>query len=201
MIDQRLKKLITPDSLHKAFCKHAYVFHTDGKINLFGIRNNDYSVGTFNDVLGIHYVENEQDVLILHQGSVDPGSYYMNHPMQSSGTAVIRFQQVIDGWAPGYHMGYKALVQVKPAWFFRITTEQFEKDGRIIRLSDKTPVFEQIGCNMHRVNSKFDVFNNTNASAGCQVRNLVDEYNKFIELTWIVNAKYDYTVFPEKDFI
>ena len=201
MIEERFKKLIVTESLKRAFEKHNYVFHTDGKINLFGVRNDDYSVGTFNDVLGIHYVKNGENILILHQGTVDPGSYYIHQPMNEKGTWVLRFQQVIDGWAPGLHHGYRAQVQIKPAWGFRITPEQYEADGKVIKLSGKTPILENVACNMHRFNSQYELDQNTNASAGCQVRNVPKEYNDFVELTYIEGAKYNYALFPEKDFL
>lgn len=200
MIDQRLKSLITLSKLKDAYAKYNYSFLTDGRLNLFGVRNNDLSPGTFNDALGIHYVGTQGEILILHQGTVDPGSYYLNHPINPKGTAVIKFQQGSDAYAPGYHRGYKAIVQVKPMWVFRISKDQFIADGKKIVLTGKPCTYEQIGMNMHRAHPTVEIDDVMNFSAACQVRNVPKEWEEFIKLTWIAGKKYNYTVFSENDF-
>lgn len=199
---------ITPQQLKDACQRLGYTLKSEG-ITTFGIRNNDMTAGIFNDWLGIYYISGGKEIITLDTGTVDPGSYYIEHPMNPDGCAVMKFGQYKDSYCKGQHKGYNALVQCKKIDFYRITKVQFELDNKgvqrgkwLINLKGKEIYNQLIGANQHRA-SAYNMLEEIGAySAGCQVRNNPREYNTFIDTCWKSPQKYfDYILFSQNDLI
>jgi hypothetical protein len=171
----------------------------------FGIRNNDMTAGIFNDFLGTYHTGSDE--IKVHTGTVDPGSFYMNNPINPKGTAVMKSGHYPQSYILGLHKGYKALRQDKNIPFYRITKTAWEADNKgvpkgqwKIILKDKPIEVAKIGANQHRasaVNTSTDV---GQWSAACQVRNNPKEYDEFIKDCEDSKQKYfDYILFTEKE--
>jgi len=203
-MNKELASKITPRVLRNAYRNLGYPFHTDGKLNLFGVRALDMVAGTFNDILGIHLVYQGRDVVILHSATVDPGTYYFENPMNPNGTAVIKFQYVEGMYEEGLHKGYPALRQVKPAYFYRITKKQWESDGgKEIKLEGKKLIFDTIGANMHRASQWNVVYDIGRYSAACQVRQVNKDHLQLMEMVKNVRSiqkRFGYALFGEQQF-
>lgn len=191
----------------KATCtKLGYTLKTDA-ITTFGIRNYDMTAGQFNDVLGV-YIPKENKV-ILRSGTVDPGSYYINNPMNPDGCAVMKYGHYKDSYCVGKHKGYDALVQCKPIDFYRITKVKFSLDNKDVPrgkwkiIVKGAELYNQlIGANQHRANPNTVSTDVGQWSAGCQVTNQPKEYKVFIDTCMQSGQKYfDYILFSETDFV
>ena len=203
-MNKELANKITPRVLRNAYKSLGYPFHEDGKLNLFGVRSLDMEAGTFNDILGVHLVYKGRDTLILHPGTVDPGSYYFNNPINPEGTAVMKFQYVDDMYQEGLHKGYPALRQVRPAYFYRITKEEWVKDGgREIKLEGKKLIFDIIYANMHRASQWNVVYDIGLYSAACQVRQVNKDHLQLMQMVKNIKGsqkRFWYALFGEQQF-
>jgi len=191
----------------KAACNRLnYKLKSEG-ITTFGIRNSDMTTGLFNDFLGIYFISGGSELLIIDTGTVDPGTYYLNKPMNKDGTAVMVKGFWEGAYCKGKHKGYDALVQCKAIDFYRITKNQFKKDNEgvlrgkwQIKVTGKSIYRQIIGANQHRANPSVTSTDVGMWSAGCQVRNNPKEYNKFIETCYKSPQKYfDYILFLESE--
>jgi hypothetical protein len=203
-MNKELANKITPRVLRNAYQRLGYPLLEDGRLNLFGVRALDMVAGTFNDILGIFLVFRGKDTLILHPGTVDPGSYYFNNPMNPEGTAVMKFQYVEDMYAQGLHKGYPALRQVRPAYFYRITKEEWERDGgKEIKLEGKKLTHDIIFANMHRASQFTNSYDIGLYSAACQVRQINKDHlqlMKMVKNIEEVQKRFGYALFGEQQF-
>jgi len=198
---------ITLERFKHAIQKNGYELNAVG-ITTFGIRNHDMTAGIFNDFLGIYYISGGKEYMEIDTGTVDPGTYYLKHPMHPEGTAVMKFGFYKNSYSVGFHNGkYEALVQVKPIYFYRITKEQFEQDNQGVLankwksdLNNKKCIFDKIGANQHRAAASGTTEFIGMFSAGCQVRNNAADYKKFIDTCKKAKQKYfDYILLPSND--
>jgi len=203
-MNKELANKITPRVLRNAYQRLGYPLLEDGRLNLFGVRALDMVVGTFNDILGIFLVYRGKDTLILHPGTVDPGTYYFENPMNKDGTAVMKFQYVEDMYSKGLHKGYPALRQIKPAYFYRITKEEWERDGgKEIKLEGKKLIHGIIAANMHRASQWSISYDIGLYSAACQVRQINKDHlllMKMVDNISGVQKRFGYALFGEQQF-
>ena len=156
------------------------VFENDSKafnLNYVGIRDAS-SVGQFNDWLVLFWKHNSQWNSFIRKGTTDPGTYYLNNPMNVDGTAILKEGQHKGAWKLGKHQGkYEALVQRKPVTVIR----DFDRDSELDLDSgvEKTGMF---GINHHRANSKRESTVVGKWSAGCQVTADPHEYDVFLSI-------------------
>lgn len=142
-----------------------------GAVNLCGLRgtNRDLTLNAdepfkYNDrMIAFTYKYNSTGARIPSLignwlGTTQPGRYYWNNPLNSSGCACIVADEQFKAWSVGYHRNYRALVQVKPVKFVRGVNQK--------------PGNDLIGLNIHSVGNGQDYFFNDEIgkySAACQV--------------------------------
>ncbi len=200
------KKLITYDKIKEIYRSKKYSFYTGiYNLNFFGVRTLDTQVNVFNDWLGCAYtdeskIDNEQ--LFVAQGTTDPGFYWLEHPMNVNGTAILKEGQYPSMWTIGMHAGkYEALVQVNQCTVYRDS----DRDDNLDLTSDKTDI-GRFGINFHHASMVNDTTTNVGQySAGCQVFASLTDFNKMLKLAHAqVDHKqgkfYTYTLLNEKDF-
>jgi len=191
----------------KTACKRIGYTIPENEIVTFGIRNNDMTAGIFNDTLGWFKINGNDSIIAVNTGTVDPGAYYLNHPMNAKGTAVMVAGVHKKAYKSGYHSKYKALRQCKRIKCYRITRPMFEamnkdvpKGQWKIHLTGLLPSYLVTGANQHRA-SKWNITTKIGLyGAGCQVRNNPKQYAKFIKNVWGKQDYFDYVLFLEKDF-
>ena len=101
---------------HEVFTSGAY------NLNLFGIRAKGGRINKFDDLLGCAYREADDGPwrVAYWPATTDPGLYWLQHPMNVSGTAILMPGQYRGAYEVGFHLGkYRALVQRRPVRVWR----------------------------------------------------------------------------------
>ena len=158
------------------------VFENDSKalnLNYIGIRDLA-SVNTFNDMFVMFWKYRGQWSSFWRPGTTDPGTHWLNNPMNTHGTAILKEGQYRGGYKIGLHRNkYTALVQRKEVTVIR----DGNKDGVLdIEGDDAYEDTGYFGINHHRANSKNESVQVNKWSAGCQVTADPHLYDVFIQL-------------------
>ena len=200
-----LMELLTPENIKSYFVAKNYkFFDTPEKklnINIIGVRGDNQGTNTFDDF--VHMMYREEELMISHRWSAttDPGKYWLKHPMNPKGTAVLAPGQYRSTWQLGKHQGkYEALVQRKPVKVYRDNSkDEVINYNNIVTLVDEG----YFGINIHRSNPYDQSYEINKWSAGCQVFKKVEDFNVFMELcrksAKIYGPKFTYTLIDEKD--
>jgi len=202
-----LMELLSPNNIKSYFESKEYVFFdAPGKplnLNLIGVRRDNEGTNTFDDFLLVMYREEDLDLIIFYRYPIttDPGQYWLEHPINPKGTAILAPGQYRSTWQLGKHQGkYEALVQRKPVKVYRDNNKDEIIDYNNIALTLDEGYF---GINIHRSNPYDQSYVINKWSAGCQVFKKVEDYNKFIELCQdsakIYGNSFTYTLIQEKD--
>ena len=176
------------------------VYNSPNRLNIVGIRSANDVSETFDDFIAFFYYDDNGFL----QGKIcpattDPSVEYLQKPMSSDGTAILKSGQYEDAYQIGMHKGkYKALVQVKPITVIR------DKDRNSLLnffAETQTGLF---GINIHRASrGKNDASVIGLDSAGCQVYMNEEDFNEMMDLADISAALYGnsftYTLLDEKD--
>jgi hypothetical protein len=158
------------DIINMISAKYAGVGLEIKEINFFGFRNmDDIDKNLWNDYIG-YFTENE--IGIMH-GTTDPSTYYVKHPMNPDGLAVLCNGAHPDIWTKGPHGKSQYLTLVNTSTVPGCKTQKvwrLDKNLNFILNEDGTrKVFEgYFGCNFHHQNvNPEDTIGIW--SAGCQV--------------------------------
>lgn len=158
-------------------------------LHLVGIRSKSYIPNTFCD--NLYLVNGGQ--LFVSKGTTRPGSYYLLHLLNPSGTAVLKPGQYENCWKLGLHRGkYEAWTQIRPVTVFR------DKDKDIYAETIGKEESGLFGINIHRSN-EFTISKLVDKySAGCQVFADPKDFNRFITLSkQSENKEFTYTLLEE----
>ena len=150
------------------------------KLNLIGIRNPaNTSPQTFEDQIAYFYYDNLGNVVgRIVPATTNPSVYFLNNPMTSAGTAILKQGQYVDSYAIGMHRGlYQALVQKKPVTVIRDT----DRNSYIDFFSQtETGLY---GINIHRASlDKNNIAVIDKDSAGCQTFQNIDDFNEMMSM-------------------
>jgi hypothetical protein len=144
-------------------------------VNLDGTLNDD-TPDKWNDVSTVIRFRNNKPYLAFKATcTTEPGAHYTYNPMNPKGAFRIAFGQHLAAWADGYH-GYDdqpALVQVGMIKGHRDLNKDFSRAG------DKTDIGDDFCVNQHGPYSSGNV---GRSSAGCLVRESLDEHYRFMHL-------------------
>lgn len=193
-------KSVTVDSITAAYARCGYPLSTKGdyNLNIFGIRTNEFTANTFNDVVGLLYKVDGVWTLKKYDATTDPGLYWRNHPMNVAGTGILQKGFYKSAFRIGLHQGnYEALVENIPFKLWRDNN----KDGTLDH--GLAEVVENAGINLHHAGE-----NSTQVdkwSAGCQV---IARLADFVELMNLVRTsaeifgdKFSYALFNEQEVV
>jgi hypothetical protein len=173
-------------------------------LNVFGVRSSDTTPNTFNDLVGIAY---RCDAGHWHcetwQATTDPGTYWLEHPGNVNGTAILVPGQYRGVYAVDYHNGqYLALCQRNgPVKVWRDN----DKDGALDE--GGTVYTDAAGINIHHASSSGTSTQVNKWSAGCQVIADITDWQRFM---WLVNQQqvfhptwksYTYTLLTEAQLV
>lgn len=149
------------------------------ELNVIGIRNNTHIPNVFDDSINVIFTD-ATGTSQIHSwpATTDPGTYWLQNPMNTTGTAILKPGQYVNSHALGMHRGlYMALVQVKPLTVIR----DFNRDGKADYNSGRqeTGFF---GINIHRALENGTTKYIDSFSAGCQVFSKADDFSIFLQL-------------------
>jgi|TARA_R110000796_G_scaffold20500_1_gene60919 hypothetical protein len=173
-------------------------------VNIIGIRNSETDgkvTNHFDDTLTISYKDSDSNWK-FHQwpATTDPGAYWMEHPMNTDGCAILVPGQYRGSHKIRLHQGkYEALGQRKPVKVYR------DNDKDDVYDTDEDTITEGVyGINIHRSNPYTESTYVNKWSAGCQVFKKVDDFHEFMEICRtakdIWGNTFSYTLIESKDF-
>jgi hypothetical protein len=157
-----------------------YVLYTRPyELNIVGLRSANTKANRFDDEIHVFYkIKNGNWSYHVFQATTDPGTYWLLHPMQQLGTAILAQGQYIDAYQIGLHRGqYPALVQSRPVTFIR----DYNRNA-ILDFNNGRKYAGQVGINIHRAMLHGDTLHVDNWSAGCQVFENGEAFQIFMQL-------------------
>lgn len=168
------------------------------QLNIVGVRADSNIPNKFDDKMYVFWNSENGWQGKYFTVTTDPGTYWLNNPMQKEGTAILKQGQYINSHKIGLHQGkYKALTQQKPVTVIR----DYDRNALLDFNNGKedTGLF---GINIHRANAVGTTKTIDKYSAGCQVFESADDFAKFLELAEKHNTMYgnnfNYTLVDER---
>ena len=155
------------------------IYRKPFQLNLIGVRSATTVSDKFDDSLYVIF-KNAQNKWVKAKYSIttDPGTYWLEHPSQVDGTAILKQGQYENAYRIGLHKGqYKALVQVKPVTVIR----DYDRNA-LLDFNNGKEATGLFGVNIHRASIHGATKTVGKWSAGCQVFEKNDEFIQFMLL-------------------
>lgn len=175
-----------------------YIWYTD-RPNIIGIRTEIDVPNIFNDFMFIEY-GGEYKIYTI---TTNPGSYWLEHPENKLGTAVLKPGQYVDSHSIGFHQGkpdHRCLRQTGTLTVYRDNNHDLLSDEK--GYEDKGTGF---GVNIHGAKKVGETINISQFSAGCQVFNDWKHKEEFMDICdkykTVTNNKFTYTLIKEKQIV
>jgi hypothetical protein len=193
----------TYDDIVAAYEKNGYRFFDGNKpwnLNIFGIREVT-DTNDFDDYICLAYRDDDGSPIVrMYNATTDPGKYWLEHPMNTKGTAILVPGQYRSSHQIAKHQGkYEALCQRGKVQVYRDDDKDTEHD-----LDPETIDEGYFGINIHRSNPYTESYYVNKWSAGCQVFRTVDDFNEFMDIcrkaAEVYGNSFTYTLFDKKDF-
>ena len=174
----------------------------DYDVNIVGVRNSStYKKVTnqFDDYLTLSYQIEGEWKFYCWEVTTDPGSYWMEHPINKDGCAILVPGQYRGSHEIGLHQGkYEALKQKKSVKVYRDDNKDDVYD------TDEDTIKEGIyGINIHRSNPYDESYYVNKWSAGCQVFKKVKDFNMLMDICYKAKDQwgnsFTYTLIESKD--
>jgi hypothetical protein len=192
---------VSLQNILNAMARKKYIIYQEpNKLNIVGVRANTAEPNSFDDTINVFYKNSGGSWQFKsYRSTTDPGTFYLNAPMNVNGTAIVIPGQYINSHQIGLHKGeYTALVQRGPIK----VTRDFNKDSKLDFKSgrEETGYF---GINIHRATSSGTSTTVNKWSAGCQVFASSSEFAEFISLCQQHSSQhgnnFTYTLLEEAD--
>jgi hypothetical protein len=149
------------------------------ELNIVGVRSKNTKANSFDDELHVFYKTGPLKWMYhIFKATTDPGTYWLENPMQTKGTAILAQGQYMNAYHLGLHQGkYKALVQQKPVAIIR----DYDRNAWLDFLngSKETGMF---GINIHRALVQGKTKYIDKFSAGCQVFENTTDFDHFLRM-------------------
>lgn len=193
---------ITLNRLLSAMKNKGYIIYDKPyQLNIVGVRSPDLDENTFNDTINIFYKDGLANWNFRScPATSDPGRVYRITPYEgTTATGILKTGQYINSHKRGLHRNsYLALTQVGPVTLFRDGNRDAHLD--LIPGSEVTGLF---GINIHRASSTSIATAVDTYSAGCQVFQVIDDFNFMMKMSEEHEKRYDnlftYTLIDERD--
>lgn len=166
---------------HIARRKGYLIFKEPFKLNIWGVRSRNEKPNSFDDELHVFYrlPQRLKWVYFVFKCTTDPGTYWLNNPMNPQGTAMLAPNQYVDAYKIDLHRGkYYALCQ-------RLGKVEVIRDynrNAILDFYNGKLDVGKFGINIHRANKTGTTYTVDNHSAGCQVFQKAKEFDFFMKL-------------------
>lgn len=171
-------------------------------LNIGGIRNSNPQAGKFDDIFYCAYKGLDENChLFTFPGTTDPGTYYLEYPMNVKGTAILVPGQYRCVYKPGIHNGKQlAFRQQKPMRYYRDSN----KDG-ILDYDEKDIFEDNAYTNFHYASEVNILIGIGKWSAGCQVAQFKEDIQHLRKLVGLQHEfcgsdVFSYTLLLESDF-
>ena len=168
-------------------------------LNIIGIRNKNHKPNCFDDRICVVFKDENGWITRTWECSTEPGTYWLENPMNSGGTAIMVPGQYRGVYKIDKHRGlYDALCQ-------RGGTVKCFRDKNKDDIIDAEPdsITEGMyGINIHKSGVHSTQVNNW--SAGCQVFSTESDFEEFMSICYAARNKwgnsFTYTLIEEPEF-
>jgi hypothetical protein len=189
--------------LIKVLKKKGYVIYDKPfQLNIIGRRTDSTIPNKFDDWIYVFY-KDEKNNWEGYKAPIttDAGTYWLENPMVSKGTALLKEGQYINTYKIGKHKSsYDALTQtLKPVTVIR----DYDRNA-ILDFYNGIEDTGMFGINIHRANSVGTTKYIDRHSAGCQVFSNIDDYNQFMDMAFkhrdLHGNVFTYTLIDERSY-
>ena len=188
------------NTIQDALQKKGYkIFVRPYELNIVGVRSDSTKPNAFDDTIYVFYVDKEGKLIQQKfQATTDPGTYWLQNPMNPQGTAILKQGQYIGSHAMGLHRGkYMALVQQRPVTVMR----DYDRNA-ILDFNNGREDTGLFGINIHRASETGTTKVVDHYSAGCQVFANVTDFIQFLSLCerhkGLYGNSFTYTLIDER---
>lgn len=149
------------------------------QLNIVGIRSASTEPNRFDDQIHVFFKNNtHQWIHYVFPATTDPGTYWLENPLNPQGTAILAQGQYRDSYQIGLHRGqYNALVQTKPV----IVIRDYDRNAHLDFQNGRGEV-GLFGINIHRATESGTTKTVDKYSAGCQVFANKPDFDLFMRL-------------------
>lgn len=193
------------DIIKKAFDKYSYDFYTKpNSINIFGIRANNSTPNSFDDLIGVVYNDSENIKRCeVFEATTDAGITVLGDRFGGAdGTLIMIAGQYYKMFKKGFHKGkYPALQQN-----IKIEVIRDKNKDDLLSFDSLARDYGMFGLNLHHagVSKDYPSIEVNNWSYGCQVIRKITDWIKFwgiIEMSSsIYGNEFTYTLFEDRQF-
>lgn len=188
------------NTIQEALQKKGYkIFVRPFELNIVGVRSDSTKPNAFDDAIYVFYNDGGGKV-VQHkfQATTDPGTYWLQNPMNPQGTAILKQGQYIGSHAMGLHRGkYMALVQQRPVTVMR----DYDRNA-ILDFNNGREDTGLFGINIHRASENGTTKVVDHYSAGCQVFASITDFVQFMSLCerhkGLYGNSFTYTLIDER---
>lgn len=176
--------------------KHLFVGSDGTPLTLdgdFGPKS-QYALAQYNACIGKERIK-------IYTITTDPGTYWLEHPLNTLGAAVLKPGQWINAWSLGFHQNkpdHEALVQTGKITVYR------DNDKDAVAEASTKEDSGYFGINIHGSNKLGTTMKIGKWSAGCQVFNEWAKKEELLTICKMFKAargnKFTYTLLEENDF-
>jgi hypothetical protein len=173
------------------------------RLNIWGFRANSEKPNSFDDELhvftNIAQTGRPKWAYLVFKITTDPGTYWLQNPMNPQGTAILKAGQYVDVYAIDKHRGkYYALCQRNG----KVTViRDYDRDA-VLDFYNGRETTGMYGINIHRANRIGDTYTVDKNSAGCQVFKNANDFGFFMKLCEVHRSlygnKFTYTLIDKR---
>jgi hypothetical protein len=154
-------------------------------LNIIGIRSRDHKPNSFDDRMCVVFRDEQGWVTRTWECTTEPGKYWLENPINVSGTAILVPGQYRGVYKIGKHRGqYDALVQTGG----RVKTYRDANKDDIIDADVATEEEGYFGINIHKAGQHSTQIDKW--SAGCQVFSHSTDFDEFMSICYAAKAKW-----------
>jgi hypothetical protein len=175
------------------------IFVRPFELNIVGIRANSVLPNRFDDSIHVFF-HNSEGKLVEQRfaATTDPGTYWLQNPMNPQGTAILKEGQYLNAYMIGLHRGkYMALIQRLPVTVMR----DYDRNAVLDFMNGREDK-GMFGINIHRAAENGTTKTVDQYSAGCQVFAAAADFNQFMSLCerhrQLYGNQFTYTLLDER---
>lgn len=188
------------NTIQEALQQKGYkIFVRPFELNIVGVRADSTKPNAFDDTIYAFYNDGSgKFVQYQFPATTDPGTYWLQNPMNPQGTAILKGGQYIGSHAMGLHRGkYMALVQQRPV----IVMRDYDRNA-VLDFNNGREDKGLFGINIHRASESGTTKTVDRYSAGCQVFARVADFAQFLSLCekhkGLYGNSFTYTLIDER---
>lgn len=202
-----MNEQLTYQTVKNLYISKKYKFRQEKMaLNIGAIRSKESQSDKFDDIGWCAWIdENNKENLLKFKLTTDPGKHWLQSPMNKDGTIIIVPGQYVEVYGEGKHNGeYDCFKQIAPIKYVRDYNKDTKLDFELYKNPEQLKIrgfWGICGTNLHRA-SKFKIVLSVGMySAGCQVIQNPQDFDKLMILQNSSKAfgfkKWDYTLFEE----